>query len=142
MTRKRLTKTNQIVIGLLLIVLSVLLGVIFFYSQATAPYTQAKNEAIALAQAKTNVKTVTHFDITTTTTTTYSLIGKDVKGQALGVLLPAKGGEIKVVKLSDNQSDWTEKTAKLTLYKGQVVWQTKDLSLYGFETGQKIDKTS
>lgn len=142
MTRKRLTKTNQIVIGLLLIVLSVLLGVIFFYSQATAPYTQAKNEAIALAKAKTDVKTVTHFDITTTTSTTYSLIGKDAKGQAVGVLLPAKGGEIKVVNLSDNQSDWTEKTAKLTLYKGQVVWQTKDLSLYGFETGQKIDKTS
>ena len=105
---------------------------------AMSPYSRAKSDAISLVKAKTPVKKVTNFEVTTTTTTTYSLIGQDSKGEALGILLPAKGGEIKVVKLADNKSDLTEKTAALTLYDGQVVWQTKDMVLYAFDTGEKI----
>ncbi|GAB2023240.1 hypothetical protein RyT2_23150 [Pseudolactococcus yaeyamensis] len=133
-----MTKISQICIGVLLIILSLLVGTIFFYMQAISPYSQAKSDAISLVKDKTPVKKVTHFEITTTTDTTYSLIGQDSKGQALGVLIPAQGGEIKVVKLADNKSDLTEKTAKLTLYEGKVAWQTKDMTLYAFDTGDKL----
>ena len=138
MRKKRMTKISQIWIGVLLIILSLLIGTIFFYMQAMSPYSRATSDAISLVKAKTPVKKVTNFEVTTTTTTTYSLIGQDSKGEALGILLPAKGGEIKVVKLADNKSDLTEKTAALTLYDGQVVWQTKDMVLYAFDTGEKI----
>ena len=138
MRKKRMTKISEIWIGVLLIILSLLIGTIFFYMQAMSPYSRAKSDAISLVKAKTPVKKVTNFEVTTTTTTTYSLIGQDSKGEALGILLPAKGGEIKVVKLADNKSDLTEKTAALTLYDGQVVWQTKDMVLYAFDTGEKI----
>lgn len=56
--------------------------------QAMSPYSRAKSEAISIARAKTPVKKVTNFEITTTTDTTYSLIGQDSKGQAFGVLMP------------------------------------------------------
>ena len=138
MRKKRMTKISQIWIGVLLIILSLLIGTIFFYMQAMSPYSRAKSDAISLVKAKTPDKKVTNFEVTTTTTTTYSLIGQDSKGEALGILLPAKGGEIKVVKLADNKSDLTEETAALTLYDGQVVWQTKDMVLYAFDTGEKI----
>lgn len=138
MRKKRMTKISQIWIGVLLIILSLLIGTIFFYMQAMSPYSRAKSDAISLAKAKTPVKEVTNFEITTTLTTTYSLIGQDSKGEALGVLMPAKGGEIKVVKLADNKSDLTEKTAALTLYDGKVAWQIKDMVLYAFDTGEKI----
>lgn len=138
MRKKRMTKISQIWIGVLLIILSLLIGTVFFYMQAMSPYSRAKSDAISFVKAKTPVKKVTNFEVTTTTTTTYSLIGQDSKGEALGILLPAKGGEIKVVKLADNKSDLTEKTAALTLYDGQVVWQTKDMVLYAFDTGEKI----
>lgn len=138
MRKKRMTKISQIWIGALLIILSVLVGVIIFYTQAISPYATAKSEAIALAKAKTPVKTVKNFDITTTKTTTYSLIGLDNAGKALGVLIPAKSGEITVVEMADNQSELTEKTAKLTLYKGKVVWQKSDMTMYAFETGEKV----
>ena len=101
MRKKRMTKISQIWIGVLLIILSLLIGTIFFYMQAMSPYSRAKSEAISIARAKTPVKKVTNFEITTTTDTTYSLIGQDSKGQACGVVMPAKGGEIKVVKLAD-----------------------------------------
>ena len=139
MRKKRMTKISQIWIGGLLIILSLLVGTIFFYMQAMSPYSRAKSDAIRLAQAKTPVKKVTNFEITTTTDTTYSLIGQDSKGQTLGVLMPAQGGEMKVVKLADNKSDLTEKTATLTLYDGQVAWQTKEMVLYAFETGEKLN---
>ena len=138
MRKKRMTKISQIWIGVLLIILSLLIGTIFFYMQAMSPYSRAKSDAISLVKAKTPVKKVTNFEVTTTTTTTYSLIGQDSKGEALGILLPTKDSEIKVVKLADNKSDLTEKTAALTLYDGQVVWQTKDMVLYAFDTGEKI----
>ncbi|GAX47696.1 hypothetical protein RsY01_1297 [Lactococcus reticulitermitis] len=138
MRKKRMTKISQIWIGVLLIILAFLIGTIFFYMQAMSPYSRAKSDAISLVKAKTDVKKVTNFDITTTTDTTYSVIGQDSKGQALGVLIPAQGGEIKVVKLADNKSDLTEKTATLTLYDDQVAWQTKDMVLYAFETGEKL----
>ena len=101
MRKKRMTKISQIWIGGLLIILSLLVGTIFFYMQAMSPHRRAKSDAIRLAQAKTPVKKVTNFEITTTTVTTYSLIGQDSKGQALGVLMPAQGGERNVVKLAD-----------------------------------------
>lgn len=138
MRKKRMTKISQIWIGVLLNILSLLIGTIFFYMQAMSPYSRAKSEAISIARAKTPVKKVTNFEITTTTDTTYSLIGQDSKGQAFGVLMPAKGGEIKVVKLADNKSELTEKTASLTLYNGKIAWQTKDMVLYAFDSGKKL----
>lgn len=138
MKKKRMTKTNQIVIGMLLILLSTLVGIIIFYTQATSPYTKVRTDAIRIAQSKTAIKAVTNFDITTTTTTTYSLIGKNAKGETIGVLMPKSGGEIRVVLLADNQSNQSIKTAKLTLYKGKVVWQTKEKALYAFDTGEQL----
>ena len=138
MRKKRMTKISQVWIGVLLIILSLLVGTIFFYMQAMSPYTRAKSDAISLARAKTPIKKVTNFEITTTTDTIYSLIGQDSKGQTLGILIPAQGGEIKVVKLADNKSDLTEKTASLTLYDGKVAWQTKDMALFAFDTGEKL----
>ncbi|GFH41847.1 hypothetical protein Hs30E_03980 [Lactococcus hodotermopsidis] len=133
-----MTKTSQIWIGTFMIILAFLVGVIIFFAQATSPYTQAKADAIRLAKEKTSVKTVTNFSITTTKTSTCSLIGVDADNQIVGVLIPAEGGEIITVKLSDNKSNLTEKTAKLTLYKGKVVWQTAELALFDFETGKEI----
>ncbi|MDR1606727.1 MAG: DUF5590 domain-containing protein [Streptococcaceae bacterium] len=134
-----MTKMTQLLMGSLLIILSLLIGLFVFYTQAMRPYTQAKQAAIRLAKAKTPVTTVKNFDITTTRTTTYSLIGQDKAGHALGVLIPATGGDIIVVKLADNQSKLNEKTAKLTRYKDEVVWQDGQQRLYAFKTGQQVN---
>lgn len=131
-------KITQILMGSLLVILAILLSALLLLRQAMIPYTSAKAQAFKLAKEKTPLKEVTYFDRVTTQSTTYSVIGLDNKKQTLGVLIPAKGGNIIVVNMADNHSDLTPKTAKLTLYKDEVVWQSKDLTLYDFKTGDKV----
>lgn len=140
MRKKRMPKATQILIGALLIILAILLSALLMFKQAMSPYTRAKTSAISLAKKKTPVTDVTYFDMVTTQSTTYSVIGLDKQKQTLGVLIPEKGGDIVVVNMADNHSELTPKTAKLTLYKNQVVWVSKDLTLYDFKTGDKVTK--
>ena len=76
----------------------------------------------------------------TTQSTTYSVIGLDKQDKKLGVLIPEKGGEITVVTMSDNKSKLNEKTAKLGLNDGNVVWVAADGSYYDFKTGDQVKK--
>lgn len=138
MRKKRMPKITQILIGSLLVVLAILLSILLLFRQEMIPYTSVKTQAIQLAKDKTPIKEVTYFDKVTTQSTTYSVIGLDKKGQTLGVLIPEKGGDIIMVNMADNHSDLKPKTAKLTLYKGAVVWLSKDLTLYEFKTGDKV----
>ena len=140
MKRKRLTKTKQIWIGVLLVILAVLIGILFFYTQAMRPFTLAKADAISLAKDKASIKKATYFDMVTTQSTTYSVIGLDKQDKKLGVLIPEKGGEITVVTMSDNKSKLNEKTAKLGLNDGNVVWVAADGSYYDFKTGDQVKK--
>ncbi|GFH40744.1 DUF5590 domain-containing protein [Lactococcus insecticola] len=138
MLNHRMTRTSQIWIGALLIVLAFLVGIFIFIGQLTAPYVEAKRDAIQLVKSKNILKTVENFNITTADSTTYSLVGVDAASQKVGVLMPQKGGEITTVKLSSNKSKLNEKTAKLTLYQGKPAWQKSDMTLYDFATGEKL----
>lgn len=138
MKKKRMPRITQLLIGSLLVILAILLSALLLFRQAMVPYTSAKAQAINLAKAKTSLKEVTYFDRVTTQSTIYSVVGLDKNGQTLGVLIPAKAGDITVVNMADNHSNLTPKTAKLTLYKGEVVWLSKDMILYDFKTGDKV----
>lgn len=143
---ERMTKTSQITIGILILVIAGMLAVGLFFWKALVPYSNARTEAIKVARQQTDIKTVTAFDIATSDETTYSVEGKDASGQKIAVLIPKKSSEISVVDLDKGTSPdkLTEKDTKsvvLGLYKGKAVWEVNNQSgfkLYDFSSGKEV----
>ena len=91
MRRRRMTLHTQIIIGVLTVILAGFIAISLFIWRAVSPYNTARSAAIAIAKDKTELKTPTAFDIATTDSTDYSLLGKTEKGKEIGVLIPEKG---------------------------------------------------
>ncbi|MGL4335212.1 MAG: DUF5590 domain-containing protein [Lactococcus garvieae] len=146
MRRRRMTLHTQIIIGVLTVILAGFIAISLFIWRAVSPYNTARSAAIAIAKDKTELKTPTAFDITTTDSTDYSLLGKTEKGKEIGVLIPEKGGNLTVIDMATGvkpetlQADNTTSIV-LALYKNQPVWQVNSregFKLYDFKTGKEL----
>ncbi|QPS70310.1 DUF5590 domain-containing protein [Lactococcus garvieae] len=146
MRRKRMTLHSQIIIGILTVILAGFIAISLFIWRATSPYSTARRAAITIAKDKTDLKTPTAFDIATTDTTDYSLLGKTEQGKEIGVLIPEKGGNLTVVDMSEGVKAETVKSDNtrsivLALYKNKPVWQVNShdgFKLYDFKSGEEL----
>lgn len=141
-----MTRHSQIIIGILTVILAIYLSIALFFWKSLTPYHSVRGQAIAVAQEKTDLKEATAFDIATTDTTTYSVVGLDRNKQKIGVLIPKKAGEITVVKLDEGVSPKTLTTKQtqsvvLALYQGKPAWEvnnTNGFKVYDFKTGKEL----
>lgn len=141
-----MTLHSQIIIGILTVILAGFIAVGLFFWRATSPYSTARSAAIAIATEKTDLKTPTAFDIATTETTDYSLLGKTEQGKEIGVLIPGNGGNLTVVDMSEGVKAETvtgdnTTSVVLALYKNKPVWQVNSrdgFKLYDFKSGEEL----
>ncbi|EKF50578.1 hypothetical protein C426_2082 [Lactococcus garvieae DCC43] len=141
-----MTLHSQIIIGILTVILAGFIAISLFIWRATSPYSTARRAAITIAKDKTDLKTPTAFDIATTDTTDYSLLGKTEQGKEIGVLIPEKGGNLTVVDMSEGVKAETVKSDNtrsivLALYKNKPVWQVNShdgFKLYDFKSGEEL----
>lgn len=146
MRKRKMTRHSQIIIGILTVIVALYLAIAFFFWRSLTPYQSGRKQAIAIAQQKTDLKTATAFDIATTDTTTYSVVGLDSSKQEIGVLIPKKSGKITVVRLADGVSPTTLTSQKtqsvvLALYQGQPAWEVNNsdgFKVYDFKSGKEL----
>lgn len=146
MRKRRMGKSAQITIGILLVVIAAYLTIFLFFNQATSPFQSARTQVIRIAQQKANLKKAESFGIGTTDHTSYSVIGSDQSDKKIGVIVPKDSEEITVVELDEGISPekLKEKNTKsiiLTLYKNTPAWEVNNsngFKVYDFETGKKL----
>ncbi|WP_251712058.1 cell wall elongation regulator TseB-like domain-containing protein [Lactococcus ileimucosae] len=146
MRKKRMSLHSQIIIGILTVILAAFIALSLFIWRATSPYSTARRAAISIAKEKTELRTPTAFDLATTDSTDYSLLGKTEQGKEIGVLIPKNGGNLTVVDLSEGVKADTLKADNTTsivlaLYNDQPVWQVNShegFKLYDFKTGKEL----
>lgn len=152
---RRVSILLSCIAGLLLVVLIVSI----FYIRSTRPMRQARNEAIALAEKYTDLKEVDNFYWFTRESSSFSLTGKDNKGQPIVVLLPKSGEKIKVYSQEDGLTEdqvkqqinekhpqETIQKANLGIYHDEPTWevmtknQQGDLQYYlvHFKDGKEV----
>ena len=141
-----MTRHSQIIIGILVIILAIYLSISLFLWKSLTPYHSVRAQAIKIAKEKTDLVKATGFDIATTDTVTYSIVGIDKSNQEVGILIPKKSGKIKEVNLSEGVSpaSLTSKNTKsvvLALYKGKPAWEVNNsngFKVYDFESGKEL----
>lgn len=146
MRKRKMTHHSQIIIGILTIILAIYLATALFIWKSLTPYHSMRTQAIEIAQKNTDLKTTKAFDIATTDSTTYSLVGLDKSNQEIGVLIPKKSGSITVVKLSDGVAPATltsknTQSVVLALYKNKPAWEVNNsngFKIYDFKTGKLL----
>jgi uncharacterized protein YpmB len=146
MRKRKMTRHSQIIIGILTIIVAIGLASGIFIWKSVSPYRTVRAEAIAIAKQSADLKTAEAFDIATTDTTSYSIVGLSNSNQEIGVLVPQKSGQITVVNLKDgvSPSTLTQKgtnSVVLALYKGQPAWEVNNVNgfkVYDFKTGKEL----
>jgi uncharacterized protein YpmB len=144
--RRKISLADQIMIGLLSVVLAVFLAYFVYIQVAVRPFEAARTQIIKIAKEKTDLTKVETFNFVTTDKSYYSLTGKDAAGEKIGVIVPKKSGTISVIKLSDGVAISTlpqkkATTIDLALFKGKLVWEVNtktNFKLYDFKTGQEV----
>ena len=146
MRKRKMTPHSQMIIGILTVILALYLASALFIWKSVNPYHTIRTQAIEIAKKKTDLKTAEAFDIATTDSTTYSIVGLNKANQEIGVLVPKKAGNIVVVNLQDGvtPSSLTSKdthSVVLALYKGQPAWEVNNSSgfkIYDFKSGKEL----
>ena len=78
------TKKQQLIFGIIVIVVTLIASVTAILIVATKPYVDAEKKVIAIAESKAGIRTVTEFDIYHGEATYYGLLGKSGQGEKLG----------------------------------------------------------
>lgn len=81
------TKKQQLIFGIIVIVVTLIASVTAILIVATKPYVDAEKKVIAIAESKADIKTVTEFDIYHGESTYYGLLGKSSQGEKLAVIM-------------------------------------------------------
>ncbi|AYG00887.1 DUF5590 domain-containing protein [Lactococcus allomyrinae] len=146
MKNRKMTRHSQIIIGVLTVILAIYLATALFFWKSMNPYHSMRAQAITIAKKKTDLKTPEAFDIATTDTTTYSIVGIDKDNKEIGVLIPKKAGTITVVNLNEGVSPSTlttknTKSVVLALYKNKPAWEVNNsngFKVYDFKSGKAL----
>ena len=98
------TKKQQLIFGIIVIVVTLIASVTAILIVATKPYVDAEKKVIAIAESKADIRTVTEFDIYHGESTYYGLLGKSSQGEKLAVIMSPDSGVVDIYKQSDGIS--------------------------------------
>ncbi|MFQ9791521.1 MAG: DUF5590 domain-containing protein [Streptococcus salivarius] len=147
------TKKQQLIFGIIVIVVTLIASVTAILIVATKPYVDAEKKVIAIAESKAGIRTVTEFDIYHGESTYYGLLGKSSQGEKLAVIMSHDSGEVDIFKQSDGISKSVAKKAAkaygakeisyvhLGKYGKTPIWEVKSGTQYylvDFISGQVI----
>lgn len=146
MKKRKIRKSEQITIGILLVILSLYLAIFLFFGGSLNPFQSARAQAISIAEEKADLKEAESFGIGTTDSTSYAVIGINKSGKKIGVIIPKESKELTVVELSKGISpeklkEANTKSIVLSLYKNKPVWEvnnTNGFKIYDFVSGKKL----
>lgn len=140
--------------------MAVIVCIVIIFIQSNHSMSQSKKEATEIAKEYANLETVDDFYWFTRKETSFSVVGKDDKGNELIVMIPKSGDPVKVLNLKDGVSegqirqvvaqDYQQNNIKkvnLGLYDGKPTWevvtenadQSFNYYLLSFENAEEIN---
>ena len=81
--RQPWTKKQQLIFGMIVLVVTVILSITAMLVVAVKPYVDAEKQVIAIAKTKADIHTVSEFNIYNGKATYYGLLGQSSKGEKL-----------------------------------------------------------
>ena len=136
--RSALAKKQQIILGIITIVATLIASMTALLIVATKPYIDAEKQVIAIAESKADIRTVSEFDIYHGLETYYGLLGKTSKGEKLALIVSKDSGVVDIYKQSDGKKI---SYVHLGKYKKTPIWEVKSGTKYflvDFISGQVI----
>ena len=154
--RQPWTKKQQLIFGMIVLVVTVILSITAMLVVAVKPYVDAEKQVIAIAKTKADIHTVSEFNIYNGKATYYGLLGQSSKGEKLALIVIEKSGEVDIYNQSDGISKSVAKKAAkaygakdiayvhLGKYGKTPIWEVKSGTRYylvDFISGQdnKVD---
>ena len=149
--RQPWTKKQQLIFGMIVLVVTVILSITAMLVVAVKPYVDAEKQVIAIAKTKADIHTVSEFNIYNGKSTYYGLLGQSSKGEKLALIVNEDSGV--VYKQSDGISKSVAKKAAkaygakdiayvhLGKYGKTPIWEVKSGTRYylvDFISGQVI----
>ncbi|MCL2677304.1 MAG: DUF5590 domain-containing protein [Streptococcaceae bacterium] len=147
MNKKKMPIYVQIIIGVLVLVIAIFLAYGLFLNQTIKPYGISREQAVSIARKNADIPKITAYDIATTDVTTYSLLGENSQGQAIGVIIPKNDSQnVRTVTLSQGYSANKLMTKGVTsvvlgFYQDKPIWQVNSntgFKIYDFQTGKEL----
>ena len=144
--RQPWTKKQQLIFGMIVLVVTVILSITAMLVVAVKPYVDAEKQVIAIAKTKADIHTVSEFNIYNGKATYYGLLGQSSKGEKLALIVNEDSGVVDIYKQSDGISkSVAKKAAKAYVHLGKYgktpIWEVKSGTRYylvDFISGQVI----
>ena len=109
--RQPWTKKQQLIFGMIVLVVTVILSITAMLVVAVKPYVDAEKQVIAIAKTKADIHTVSEFNIYNGKATYYGLLGQSSKGEKLALIVNEDSGVVDIYKQSDGISKSVAKKA-------------------------------
>ena len=109
--RQPWTKKQQLIFGMIVLVVTVILSITAMLVVAVKPYVDAEKQVIAIAKTKADIHTVSEFNIYNGKSTYYGLLGQSSKGEKLALIVNEDSGVVDIYKQSDGISKSVAKKA-------------------------------
>lgn len=153
-------KRVVVLLALVAILLTIIVMLSIFYIRSTHSMSQAKREAVKIAEEHAQLETVDQFYRYNRDETYFGLTGKNADGAEIVVIIPEKGGDILTFNKEDGLSEGqvnqlvkdrygegTIQKSNLGIFKEEAVWEvvckTADGSLnyylIAFENGEEVN---
>ncbi|MBL1225649.1 cell wall elongation regulator TseB-like domain-containing protein [Enterococcus sp. BWR-S5] len=153
-------KRVVVLLALVAILLTIIVMLSIFYIRSTHSMSQAKREAVKIAQEHAQLDTVDNFYWYNRDETYFGLTGKDTAGKEIVIIIPEKGGDIltfaKEEGLSEGQAnhvvkerygETTIQKSNLGIFDGKAVWEvvcktaegSLNYYLIAFENGEEVN---
>lgn len=151
--RQPWTKKQQLIFGMIVLVVTVILSITAMLVVAVKPYVDAEKQVISIAKTKADIHTVSEFNIYNGKATYYGLLGQSSKGEKLALIVNEDSGVVDIYKQSDGISKSVAKKAAkaygakdiayvhLGKYGKTPIWEVKSGTQYylvDFISGQVI----
>ena len=124
--RQPWTKKQQLIFGMIVLVVTVILSITAMLVVAVKPYVDAEKQVIAIAKTKADIHTVSEFNIYNGKATYYGLLGQSSKGEKLALIVNEDSGVVDIYKQSDGKTPiWEVKSGTryylVDFISGQVI---------------------
>lgn len=157
--KNKFDRTTKILLGVVIFLLAIIVFGIIFYLRANQPYTQAKREAVSIAEKYAKVDSVDEFYWYSREKTYFTVIGETSDNQNVIVVVPKSGDKVKIYDPNDgitandakqlvakNHQNQTFRKINFGMYKNQPIWEViSDLNngdlaytLVSFSSGKEI----
>ena len=115
------TKKIQILLVIIAALLVIIVSGIIVFIRSTNPMTQAKKEAIKIAQKSANLTSIEEFYAFNRKETYFSVVGKDKTGTELAVIIPKAGDKITVLEQKNGVSEGQIRQIIATDYSNEKI---------------------